>query len=254
MNHRLVGAVLWICVGCALLTVVLLRGSGRRESGQPDDGKHADGKHADETTTVTIPTPAMTLSDFELTNTQGEPVRKEDITGQPTVFSFVFSRCISTCRPITMEMKKLHDKLGDTDTRFVSVTVDPDYDTVKQFGEFADIYAPEYDRWQFLTGSKEAIYNMIRGGFQLQVKEMFGADAKPGFEVLHTNRVVLVNPDGVPVKSYLILNDADRADLTRVLQGKKEFPQPPSGNEAITIQRDGESETLEDTKRTVRKE
>ena len=242
MNHKFVGTVLWACVGCALLTTGLFGTGCARQPNSEQTQQSDEGPGG--TTTVTIPAPKMELAEFELTNTKGEPITKADVIGQPTVFSFVFSRCITTCRPITMEVKKLHDKLADSDVRFVSVTVDPDYDTVEQFGEFADVYAPDYERWQFLTGSKEAIYNMIREGFQLQVKEMFGEDAKPGFEVLHTNRVVLVNADGVPVQSYLILNDADRADLTRVLQGKKEFPQPPSGNEGITMTRGGEVEDL----------
>lgn len=245
MKLKVIGSVLWIAVLVALWLTWAARKPTQKE-GESAEAQSTDTVAPEEFSkaTVSVPAPPMTLPDFRLTNTRGETITRDDLIGKPAVYSFVFSRCITTCRPITMEMKKLHDKFADADVQFVTITVDPEYDTVEGFGKFADIYDPDFDRWEFLTGSKEAIYGMIRDGFHLQVEEMFGADVKPGMEVAHTNRVVLINPEGIPVKTFLILNDGDRAKLTRILEGKADFPQPEDPNR-VTLQRgDGESTEL----------
>lgn len=236
MKYKLIGVVLWTAVLGALYLVYQDRQS-KLAASDSDLGMTPSN--------VSIPAPAMALAEFDLVNTQGEKVTRDDVLGKPAVFAFVFSRCTSTCPPIMMRTKELHDKLGDADVRFFTVTIDPEFDTVKHFAKFADTYSPDPERWQFLTGSKETIHDMISNGFRQVVAEVFGEDRKPGAEFTHTNRVVLVNADGIPVKTYLILNDGDRAKLLRVLQGKAPFPQPATGDEAVTLTRgDGTTENL----------
>lgn len=239
MNTRIVGLLLWIAVGVSLFLVYKNRKgpSNKPVAKQPSAA-------AVTKSTVSIPQPPMTLGDFSLTNTNGETVTKADIIGQPAVFAFVFSRCTSTCPPIMLETKKLHDKVADTNVRFFTVTVDPEYDTVQHFAKFADTYSPDPKRWQFLTGSKQQIHDMITRGFHQVVQEVFGDDVRPGFEFTHTNRVVLINAEGVPVKTFLILNDGDRAKLTNILLGKAPFPTPKTGNEPVVLTTGGKSEDL----------
>ncbi len=234
MKLKVVGLLLWIAVGIAIFFMY----RNRRFETDPAPANPSG------PTVVSIPQPSMRLGDFELTNTLGEKVTRADVIGKPAVFAFVFTRCTSTCPPIMLETKRLHDQLADSDVRFFTITVDPEHDTAEHFGKFADTYSPDPERWQFLTGSKEAIHNMIVGGFQLTMEEMFGKDRKPGFEVTHTNRVVLVNAAGSPVKSFLILNDADRADLVRILEGKSPFPEPPDPQAAVTITRGDKTDDL----------
>ena len=244
MKLKLLGSVLWVAVAIALVLVYRNRSENTPGPGS-GPAAVAESDSAAPTSAVRIPSPSMTLQDFELTDTQGNKVTRKDLLGRPAVYSFVFSRCITTCRPITMEMKKLHDKLADEDVQFVTITVDPEFDTVENFARFAEIYSPDFSRWVFLTGSREAIYGMIRDGFHLQVEQLFGADAKPGMEVMHTNRVVLVNAEGVPVKTFLILNDGDRAELTRILQGRDPFTSPPDPSESpVLVGPDGREQPL----------
>lgn len=237
------GAILWSLVGLSLV-LMLRQQNNASDDARPGEGKsNASGDGGPRT--LVLPRAAMTLADFELTNIRGEKVTKKDVLGHPTVYGFIFSRCITTCRPITAKMKELHDAVGDTDARFVSVTIDPEYDTVEQFGRFSEIYDPDPQRWQFLTGDKAAIHSMIEDGFQLVVQEMFGAERKPGQEFTHTNRVALVNAEGIPVRTYLILNDGDFADLKKVLQGRKPMPEPPGAmDEPAVVGPDGSREPL----------
>lgn len=278
-NFKVIGSILWGFVGVALIVTLAVRsrngtdsasgnapsrgsepdlpleasgrattvghgamgnGLGGSPTGEPGLGPGAPNAH----TEVTIHK-NMKLVDFELTNSEGEKVTKADIVGKPAVFAFIFTRCISTCPPITMEMKKMHDKFKDSDVRFFCVSVDPDYDTPEHLSKFAEIYQPDPKRWQFLTGSKKQVHDMIVGGFELVIKEAFGENVRPGYEVTHTNRVVLVNADGYPVDSYLVLNEIDRAKLYKILDGRKPFPQPPKPGQVATLKRsNGETESL----------
>ena len=249
-NFRVIGLVLWGLVGVALIAtyVVRNRNDAQSEPGsaspEPQDPAAPQPEFPSTAPQVTIHK-NMQLVDFELTNSRGETVTKADVVGKPAVFAFIFTRCISTCPPITLEMKKLHDKFSDGDVRFFCITVDPDFDTVEHFANWSETYAPDRSRWQFLTGSKKQIHDMIVGGFELVIKEAFGENVRPGYEVTHTNRVVLVNPEGYPVESYLILNDIDRAKLYRVLEGRAPFPEPQKPGDVATLKRsNGETESL----------
>ena len=235
MSQKAIGAVLWLAVIIAIVALY----QTRKQVNEAAESAESESGAAE----VIMPQKPMVLGDFELTNTRGETVTKADVLGKPAIFAFIFTRCTSTCPPIVMEMKKLHDKFADTDVRLFTVTIDPEFDTVEQLGKFADIYEPDLGRWQFLTGDKAAIHDMITSGFNLFVEELFGKEAKPGFEFAHTNRVVLIDAQGRPVKTYLILNEIDRAALYRVLRGKDPFPEPLTGQ--VTLRRgNGETENL----------
>jgi protein SCO1/2 len=111
--------------------------------------------------------------------------------------------------------------------QFVSITVDPKYDTPEVFGTYSETFTKgDTSRWSFLTGSQQDIYELVVNGFGLYVKENAGEARMPGFEVAHTNRVVLVNEDGFPVGTFLGTREDDMAKLSRILTGREEFPTP----------------------------
>ena len=66
----------------------------------------------------------------------------------------------------------------------------------------------------------------VRDEPEVAHEEVFGENRKPGFEVAHTNRVVLVNRDGEPVETFLAVEPAEMAKLRRILEGKSPFPKP----------------------------
>ncbi|MFK7819372.1 MAG: SCO family protein [Planctomycetaceae bacterium] len=247
MNHKVIGGILWVAVGIGLVSLYLSQQKSTERTAGTDSNK-ADSTVVlgDETTQsgkVVIPQKPMKLADFTLTNIHGEEFTKANVLGKPTVFAFIFSRCTGTCSEIMLQTKKLHDDLAEADVQFITVTMDPEFDTVEQLGKYADVYEPDHTRWHFLTGAKSEVDKVIREGFGLFVKEMFGEDVKPGFEFVHTDRVVLVNPEGYPVKTYRIRDDAQFALLRRVLEGKDDFPEPSTGE--VTLQREnGDLENL----------
>ena len=255
MNQKAIGAVLWIAVfvaiGVLYQSTRQASNAAQRKSGTADGSPDssttdsASSAEADPASSgvVTIPRKPMKLSDFTLTNSEGREVTKADIIGKPAVFSFIFTCCADTCPAIMLNMKKVHDKVPDEDVRFFTITMDPERDDVEKMASYADIYDPDPERWQFLTGDKAVIHNMIMNDFNQMFKQLFGEEARPGFEFMHTNSVVLIDAEGRPVKTFPILDDVGRAKLVRVLNGKDPFPKPPSAEFKLT-RPDGKTEDL----------
>jgi len=170
------------------------------------------------------------MPEFSLVNCDGRTIGRSDLLGHPVVFSFVFTHCTSTCPTITRQMQTLHERMSDRDVLFVTITVDPKRDTPEVLKQYAESYAADLDRWLFLTGPAESIYQLINEGFGLAAKELFGEQRQPGLEIAHTNRVVLVNSDGEFEATYLATEPKDVAKLRIKL---KQLTQSQPDNAAL---------------------
>ena len=107
-------------------------------------------------------------------------------------------------------MSELQKPLEKTDIQLVSFTVDPEKDTPEVLRAYAEKLHAHLKRWDFLTGSRPAIYALVRDGFKLAVSE--GSD-DPGIPV-HSTRMVLVDRRGM-IRGYY---DALAADaVTKLL-------------------------------------
>ncbi|MGB4707709.1 MAG: DUF420 domain-containing protein [Fuerstiella sp.] len=170
--------------------------------------------------------PARTLPDFEFDECLGGKFGIADLKGKPWVASFVFTRCQSTCPMITTSMMRLHDSVKDKnkDVMFLTITVDPKFDTTEILKTYSETFRPDRDRWKFVTGGQQEIFELVVNGFGLYVKENLGEARLPGFEVAHSNRVVLVNEEGIPVGTFLGTRDEDMVKLRRILSGAEDFP------------------------------
>jgi len=152
------------------------------------------------------------IGDFTLTERSGKEVTKQDLLGEPWVVGFVFTRCAGPCPKVTSQMKTLESQIGDR-AKLVTMTVDPDYDTPEILTRYADAFDADKDRWLFLTGDKETMYRYIEKNFRMPVQEMLGEDRKPGFEVLHTTNLLLVDSKGVVRGKYNALMPEEMAKL-----------------------------------------
>jgi len=201
---------------------------------KPDDAVVASTK------TVRINFPTRPLPDFEFPECMGGTVSKENMKGKRWVANFVFTRCAGPCPTMTRDMSLLHKRVAKTapDVQFVTFSVDSSYDTAEVLKKYAELFQADHARWKFVTGEEEQIHDFIRRGFALYVKANLGDMRKPGFEVAHSNRAVLVNEEGTPVASYLMNVPEDVVKLRRVIEGTDEFPKP---GPLLTIEPSGEN-------------
>lgn len=136
---------------------------------------------------------------FSLTDQTGAEYGSDALAGYVWVADFVFTRCAGPCPRLSRHMAKLQDALGDEPrVRFVSVSVDPEYDTPERLADYAKRFGADTATWSFLTGGKKQIYGLISDGFKLAVRDgELGPDGEPGSGIItHSTRFVLVDAKG----------------------------------------------------------
>lgn len=148
----------------------------------------------------TEPPPVIaSLPGFLLTDQHGREVRLEVFLGQPWVADFIFTRCPGPCPLMTRKMAELGPRLP-AGVRPVSFTVDPEYDTPEVLAAYAERFGAG-ENWLFLTGPREAMWDLSVTGFKLAVAEAEdladgeGLAAEQG-PIVHSTRFVLVDAAG----------------------------------------------------------
>ena len=101
---------------------------------------------------------------------------------------------------MTANMSRLQDELEGTDALLVSVSVDPEQDTVEVLGAYAEAYGADPERWWFLTGAEEQMAALAASVYLAAVPDD-SPDALIGYQVAHATKFVVVDARGV-VRGY----------------------------------------------------
>jgi protein SCO1/2 len=129
---------------------------------------------------------------FQLTNQEGRPFGLAQLKGKIWIADFIYTMCPGPCPMVSSRMSELQKPLEETDVHLVSVTVDPEHDTPEILRGYAEKLQAQPQRWDFLTGSKEAIYDLSRHGFKLAIDDGTAENGTP----VHSTRVILVDRRG----------------------------------------------------------
>ena len=151
-----------------------------------------------------------TVPPFQLVNQNGQIFGSADLTGRIWIADFIYTTCPGPCPMISTRMSELQKPLEKTDVHLVSFSVDPDKDTPDVLRGYAEKLNAQPQRWDFLTGSRSAIYNLSRNGFKLAVSD--GSDAE-GIPV-HSSRMILVDRSGT-IRGYYDATEPDA--ITKLL-------------------------------------
>jgi protein SCO1/2 len=150
------------------------------------------------------------VPEFRLTNQDGRPFGSADLANKIWIADFIFSSCPGPCPMISSRMSELQKPLDKTDVHLVSFTVDPDKDTPEVLRTYAAKLHAEQGRWDFLTGTKSAIYELSQKGFKLAAADGRNETGLP----VHSTRMVLVDRRG-EIRGYY---DGTAADtVTKLL-------------------------------------
>jgi protein SCO1/2 len=227
------GSVLWLLVLATLWLVVARRSSA---PASPSVLPSPNSPATDEvvppitatTKTIKLSFPTRPLPDFTFPEAQGGTLSLADLKGKRWLANFVFTRCVGPCPLMTRDIADLHRRVATSAPEFLFVTfsVDSSYDTPEVLKKYAETFAADPQRWKFLSGDELAIHDYVRRGFAQFVQPNIGDSRKPGYEVAHSNRAVLVNEDGIPVGTWLMTVPEDVVKLRRVIEGRDEFPTP----------------------------
>jgi len=90
-------------------------------------------------------------------------------------------------------MVYLQDKFkGVKNFRFLSITVNPEHDTVMVLKDYAKKIHANTNNWDFVTGNKQDIYDLAFKGFYVGINK--DSVAPGGF--LHSAMLILVDKEG----------------------------------------------------------
>src|SRR5260370_329120 len=156
------------------------------------------------------------LPDFSLTDQIGNTVRLHDLAGKVWIADFIFTNCGGTCPPMTEKMRKLQAALPPPG-RFVSFTGDPRGDTSKVLAAYAAEHGANHERWLFLTGGKQDLFDICMKGFKLPLDTEGGTPAEP---IAHSTRFVLVDKKG-DIRGYYSGTEED--ELKRLAADAKKI-------------------------------
>lgn len=151
-----------------------------------------------------------TIQDFNFVNQDGKTVTQKDLDGSVYVADFFFTTCHSICPVMSNQMEKIYTKYkGSKDVKFISHTVDPEIDTVKQLQEYAMKHLADSRQWLFVTGDKRQLYNIARTGYFLDAQQGDGgAD-----DFIHTQNFALIDKEK-RIRGYY--DGTDSADMDQL--------------------------------------
>jgi protein SCO1/2 len=140
-------------------------------------------------------------ANFKLVNQLGDTVQLYDIKGKAIVINLFFTSCGSICPQLTRSMAKLQQsfikggntrrKIDTSVVQFISLSIDPERDSVSVLKSYADRFGVNPDNWWLLTGNRDSIYNYI---FQeLKIDKLEKVPVSPEFP--HTGRFVLLDKE-----------------------------------------------------------
>jgi protein SCO1/2 len=106
------------------------------------------------------------FTDVQLVNQNGEKMRfyHDLLQGKTVIINSFFATCQASCLPITRNLEKVQEALGDRlgkDARIISISVDPDVDTPPELKAFSKKFHAR-PGWYFLTGSKENVAFVLK--------------------------------------------------------------------------------------------
>lgn len=159
---------------------------------------------------------------FELTDQNGNAFASSELEEHVWIVNFIFTRCASTCPIQTQRMRELQLVLQDSpvedEVHFLSITVDPEYDTPAVLTSYAENVSADLDHWSFLTGSRETIWQLCKD-FHLAVADDPSNAAMP---IAHDSKFILVDRNG-QIRGYF---DALTAEGLTGLQRTLDFVLP----------------------------
>ncbi|MCG9880561.1 MAG: SCO family protein [Bacteroidia bacterium] len=128
------------------------------------------GERSTESKTVngetTVDTIYATVPTFVLLNQDGDTVTDKTVEGKIYVVDFFFTSCPTICPVMKKEMLRVYQKIkGDASFVLLSHTIDPDFDSIPLLKDYATRLGSDGKQWQFLTGEREAIYELAEKGY-----------------------------------------------------------------------------------------
>jgi len=107
-----------------------------------------------------------TIAKFQFVDQDSSIVTNETFKDQIYVSDFFFTSCRSICPIMKTQMLRAYQATEKIpDVKFLSHSIDPEYDTVALLHDYANRLGVSSDRWHFVTGIKDSIYKIAQTSY-----------------------------------------------------------------------------------------
>jgi protein SCO1/2 len=197
-SFRIIRLFLWGILIVVLLTIgtmYVLRQAIQKKRAEP--------------VVMTEPPPLAPMGEapqFKLTAQDGKEFDSSSLRGSVYVVDFFFTKCRGICPTLQKNMKVVNDAFSDNPSvKLLSISVDPKNDTVSTLAAEAKKFGADTQKWAWAVGPAKAT-SEIANGYKLM------GTVVPG-DILHSNRLVLVDGYGRIRGYYVGTEDADVAQI-----------------------------------------
>lgn len=158
----------------------------------------------------------LVVPDFELIDQDYHTQTQDVFDDEVTVISFVFTHCTLACPIVTGRMFSVYQRVKGLDTRFLSITVDPERDTPEALTKYADSFGIDHSRWKFLTGDYATIENIATVGLKFAITEdpsddnlITLEDGSTMSNIQHPTKLIVIGPKRKVIGIYDPYQKAD---------------------------------------------
>ena len=133
-----------------------------------------------------------TIADFSFVNQDSMVINNSTFKDKIYVSDFFFTSCPTICPVMKAQMLRVYDTFIDNpEVMLLSHTIDPEYDTVALLKDYANRLEVTSQKWHFVTGDKENIYEIGQRSYLVTAQE---DQFQPG-GYLHSGAFVLVDKE-----------------------------------------------------------
>ncbi|MCB0751967.1 MAG: SCO family protein [Ignavibacteriae bacterium] len=151
----------------------------------------------------------LSLTNFSLLNQDSLHTNFPSlIKGKIGIVGYIFTNCPDICPLTTNNMRLIRERIENENIKnveFVSISFDPEVDKPSVLKKFSELHGVDFDNWQFLTGEKSVIDNLIK---EVGVVAFVGDsttfnDGTKTYYYVHTDRIQLIDQEGRIRMNYL---------------------------------------------------
>ncbi|HVY69079.1 MAG TPA: SCO family protein [Verrucomicrobiae bacterium] len=159
------------------------------------------------------------VTDFALTNQDGQRVTLADLRGQVWVADVIFTICAGPCPRLTASFGSLQADLPTNQpVRLVTISTDPTFDTPAVLKRYGQRFHADFNRWTFLTGDKPGIVHLIQDGLKLIAKEKDATEQENASDrFIHSTLFVVVDQTGRLRAAFDGDEPASRAQILKAI-------------------------------------
>lgn len=155
------------------------------------------------------------VTPFEFTERSGRPFGQTEMKGKITIVNFFFTTCPGPCPRMNAQVAELYKLYSASDKiQFVSISVDPERDSLAALQQYALNYGVTDQRWVFLRAPIEEVHKLSERVFSL------GGE----LPTMHSTKLVLLD-DQARIRGYYSSEESASVKMlkTHILELVKEL-------------------------------